>query len=252
MRALWTRPWLVAMAPVSFLVYTVPMGTFQLRPLIILLALAAAAAYWFAVFPKTTWSQVLYLTLIAIPLVFKIFPLLYPRAADIRLDILGHLIWIRVSVITLLRDIQPEGVNFGFWPNRREWLAGLTGFLLLIPAVFPVAYLLGAATYTTPPWTWQETALRAAGTFFGILWVTALSEQFYFRGFLDRWLTPIGSAVVFGLVHLPYRGFPNYGFAAAAAVTGYFYYLAFRRGQGLRAAMVAHALTVMVFKTLFR
>jgi membrane protease YdiL (CAAX protease family) len=58
--------------------------------------------------------------------------------------------------------------------------------------------------------------------------------------------------VLFGLAHLGFRQFPNWRFAVVAGVAGVFYGLAYRRGGGIRSAMVAHAFTVTAWKTLFR
>jgi len=91
--------------------------------------------------------------------------------------------------------------------------------------------------------------------------VVALSEEFFFRGLLQRWIeewsgwpvVAIGVAsALFGLVHLGYRQFPNWQMAVLAGVMGVFYGLAYRTGGGVRAAMVAHALVVTTWKTFFR
>jgi membrane protease YdiL (CAAX protease family) len=58
-------------------------------------------------------------------------------------------------------------------------------------------------------------------------------------------------AVVFGLVHLPCRGFPNRTFASLAAVAGLFYGRAYIEARSVRAAMVTHALVNTVWRTLF-
>ena len=98
------------------------------------------------------------------------------------------------------------------------------------------------------------------GTFFGILWVTALGEEFLFRGLAQQWIgewlkSPwaglLLASLLFGSVHLWFRAFPNWRFAILAAVAGIFYGLAFRRAQSIRASMVAHALTVTTWRLFF-
>ena len=252
LRAEWTRERLAALAPLSYLLYSLPLGVFSGRSLLALLALALAAAYWFIVFPKSRWSQALFVALMAAPLLFKVFPSIYGRAGDLRMDFLGQLVWIRISVVTILRDTEPEGVNFGFWPEWREWKVGAAHFAAALPVVCGLAQWTGFATFTWPVWPWWETLLRAMGTFAGILWVVALSEEFLFRGLLQRWIGLAGASALFGMAHLGFRAFPNWQFALVAAVAGVFYGLAFRRGNGIRAAMVTHALTVAVWRTLFR
>lgn len=252
LRAAWTRERLAALAPLSYLLYSVPAGAFDGKSLLALLTLALVAAYWFAVFPKSRWSQALFVCVMAAPLLFKVFPFIYGRAGDLRMDFLGQLLWIRISVITILRDVEPEGVNFGFWPLWREWKIGAAHFAFSLPVVCVLAQWTGFATFTWPVWPWWETLLRAVGTFAGILWVVALSEEFLFRGLLQQWIGILGASVLFGLAHLGFRAFPNWRFAVVAAVAGLFYGLAYRRAHGIRAAMVTHALTVAVWRTLFR
>ena len=96
-----------------------------------------------------------------------------------------------------------------------------------------------------------ETAGVAVGTFLGMLWVVALAEEFFFRGVmqqgLSRWLGSqttglVLTSLAFGMVHLPFRAFPNWKFALVAAVAGQFYGRAYSQAGGIRAAMVTHAL----------
>jgi membrane protease YdiL (CAAX protease family) len=97
-------------------------------------------------------------------------------------------------------------------------------------------------------------------TFFGVLWVLALGEEFFFRGLMQQWITGwvgnewaglIGTAIIFGAAHLWYRTFPNWRFAAIAGLAGIFYGLAFRQAKSIRASMVTHALTVTAWRTFF-
>jgi len=252
LRAKWTREWLVVLAPLSYLAYSVPLGVFDPWSLMWILAGAAAAAFWFAVFPKQRWAEIAFIALIAAPILFKVFPLIYARAGDVRMDFLGKLVWIRVGVITVLREMKPEGVGFGFWPQPREWKIGAVHYAMLLPVVFALTALTGFAHFQWPAWPWWETALRALATFAGVLWVLALSEELFFRGLLQRWIGLIGASALFGLAHLGFRDFPNWRFALIAGVTGVFYGLAYTRAGGIRAAMVTHALTVATWKTLFR
>jgi membrane protease YdiL (CAAX protease family) len=62
--------------------------------------------------------------------------------------------------------------------------------------------------------------------------VVGLSEEFFFRGMLQQLLTKrlkstiaglLLTSILFGLVHLPFRGFPNWRFALLAALAGIFY-----------------------------
>jgi membrane protease YdiL (CAAX protease family) len=57
--------------------------------------------------------------------------------------------------------------------------------------------------------------------------------------------------LLFGAAHFWFRTFPNWRFAAVAAVAGVFYGLAFRQARSIRASMVTHALTVTAWRLFF-
>jgi len=100
----------------------------------------------------------------------------------------------------------------------------------------------------------------AIATFFGVLWVVALSEEFFFRGLLQQWTSKwmssetaglIVTSLLFGAVHLWFRPFPNWRLAVLAAIAGVFYGLAFQRARSIRASMVTHALVVTTWRVFF-
>jgi membrane protease YdiL (CAAX protease family) len=151
--------------------------------------------------------------------------------------------------------------GFGFWPRLAEWRIGLTWFVLLLPPVFALNALVGFARVGLPDQPPLRAAALALGTFFGILWVVALSEELIFRGLLQRWLAEawgrpraalLVSSLLFGAVHLGFRGFPNWKFALLAALAGAGYGLAFDQARGIRAPMVAHAALVTVWRLFLR
>ena len=252
-RAGWTPLWLTLLAPLPYLLYTLPLGLARLLDVAVILAASGLISHWFQRLPRRPWLDWLFIALAAAPVLFKVFALLYPSAAPgLRMDFLGQLLWIRVTIATILNGWRPEGIGFGFWPTRREWGIGALAYAGMLPVLFGLAELTGFARFAWPPWGWAETLARVVGTFFGILWVVALSEELLFRGLLQRAIGIVGAAVCFGLVHLGFRQFPNWRFALVAGVAGLFYGLAYRRAGSIRAAMVAHALTVVTWKTLFR
>lgn len=251
-RARWCRGALVAAAPLSYLIYAAPLGSWSGWSTAALVAMAAAVVCWRQVCGARPWAQYGLLALLVGPILFKVFALLYAPAAGFRMDFLGQLMWIRTSVLTVLWDLEPRGVRFGFWPERKEWKSGVKWFLLLLPLVCALAWATGFARPAWPAEEWGVVALKAAGAFFGILWVVALSEEFFFRGLLQQWIGLWAASAAFGLVHLGFRQFPNWRFALVSAVAGVFYGLSFREGGGIRSAMVTHALTVVAWRTLFR
>lgn len=251
-RRRWQRRMLVVAAPLSCALYHVALPVSSLKSV---LGLGAMAAVFVGLSPSLSrrrhgWIWVT--ALAAAPILLKTFRLFYPPAGELRMEFLGQLMWIRTTVITVLRDLEPEGVNFGFWPQAREWKTGILYFVLMMPVALGLAWATGFAQPALPegPWTW--TAARAAAAFFGILWVVALSEEFFFRGLLQPRIGLWAASALFGLAHLGFREFPNWRFALIAAAAGVFYGLAYRAGGGIRASMVTHALAVTAWRTFFR
>src|SRR5262249_26742277 len=135
-------------------------------------------------------------------------------------------------------------------------------FLALLPAAALVAWLVKFGTPHLPGSGWTRIPVIAVGTFFGILWVTALGEEFLFRGLLQPWLGQwlrnewvglLVTSALFGLIHLwmPRNRFPDWQFVALVATAGVFYGLAFRQAKSIRASMVTHALTVTAWRVFF-
>lgn len=261
-RCRWRWQWVALLAAGPYLLYTLPLGLASPAPLAVLVLLAAAASAWFRFVPRGRLADFAFVALMAAPLIFKLFPLIYPKAhEDLRLDFLGQLLWIRAGVVAVLHDRAQRGIHFGFIPSRQEWMTGLKWFVYALPVVLGLVVATGFAKFVLPTAPWWATTATAAGTFLGILWVVALSEEFFFRGLLQQWLAELTrsrwaalliASALFGAAHLGFREFPNWRFALIAGVTGIFYGLSFEKGSGIRAAMVTHALLVTVWKTLFR
>jgi len=254
----WTPARLVLLAPVPWLVYSIPCGVFQPYGMVALVALVAVAAFWFHFLPPSRCTDLGFVALMAAPILFRWFGPIYPRPwPKVPVEMLGHIAWIHAGLATVL-NVRRVNPGFGFWPEWRHWRAGLLWFALSLPPVAGLVYLLGFAHFELPAAGYKYAV--ALPTFFGILWVVALSEEFFFRGLLQRWLEEwtgfpilaIGIAsTLFGLAHLGYGHFPNWDMVLIAAVMGVFYGLAYRQGGGVRAAMVAHALVVTAWKTFF-
>jgi uncharacterized protein len=230
------------------------------RALLLVGALAALASRWRLVLPAHPVADIGFLLFMGAVLMSGVFRLAYPRPViDVPAEVLGHLMWVRIGITAVLLFRPPEGIGFGFWPRAQDWRIGLREFAFLIPVAIPAALWLGFAQLR-PARSVAQTSVIAVLTFLAILWVVALSEEFFFRGLLQNWLsrwtgstvTAIAiTSVLFGLVHLPFREFPNWKFAALAALASVFYGRAYQRARSIRAAMVTHALVVTVWRTLF-
>ncbi len=258
-REFWTPARLMFLAPVPWLVYSIPCGVFRPHAMVALLGLVAVAAFWFHVLPKSRFTDLGFVTLMAAPILFNWFGAIYPRPwPKVPTEVLGHVVWIQVGLATVL-NVRRIDAGFGFWPELRHWRAGVLWYAASMPPVLALVYGLGFAHFELPATGYKYAA--ALPTFFALLWVVALSEEFFFRGLLQRWIEEWSgrpalaiaiASVLFGCAHLGYRAFPNWEMALLAAVMGVFYGLAYRQGGGVRAAMVAHALVVTTWKTFFR
>lgn len=248
---------MIGSAVLPYLIFGLPSGTFGWAQLGVLAALAALASFWFRVMPWYPALDISFLALMAGVYLAKPFHWIYqPPVPQLEIAVLGQLLWIRLGVLAVLEIRRFEGLGFGFIPSGREWLAGLKNFACFMPLGGALMYGLEfARLQPAEGWWW-----KAPVTFIGILWVVALAEEVFFRGMLQqylvRWLGSAGgvalTALVFGAAHLPFRQFPNWEFAALAALAGVFYGVAFLEGRGVRAAMVTHALTVAAWRTLFQ
>lgn len=252
---------LTAAAILPYCLATLAFGTFQWRALGWIALLAGASSFWYILLPKKPAADLLLLVFMAavwLAALFKqwyICP--YPR---LNLPVLGQLMWFRTGLFSMLSIRRVRGVGFGFWPKAREWKIGVAYFAAFVPVAAVLSHFIGFARLRWPPAGWEKTSLVAIGTFFGILWVVALAEEFFFRGLLQQWLVSwtrseaaglILASLLFGSVHLFYHAFPNWKFAILAAVAGIFYGLAFRQARSIRASMVAHAFVVTAWKVFF-
>lgn len=213
---------------------------------------------WFAFFHGSLLTDLAFLALLAAFVLTKLARQIYVSPVPMQAvihglvikvppDLLGHLMIIRLGACALLMQRRFADLRFGFVPSLRESIVGIRFFLYFLPVGFPLGWWLGITLRGRPGPAWE-----AIGVFLGVLWVVALSEEFVFRGILQQGLARLTgrpvwalliASLIFGLCHLPFRGFPNWRMAALAAVAGAFYGEAYRQA-GVRASMVSHALVV--------
>lgn len=252
---------LAASAVAPYWLYSVPTGVFDWNSFASLALLALIAAYWFVLLPHRGAVDLLFLGFMAAIMLAKPLPGLYARPhPEVRLEFLGQLMWFRLGVLAMLSIRGVQGVGFGMFPKRHEWFIGLRYFVAFLPVAAILGYVTGFAAFGLPEMPAWKIALLGVGTFLGVLWVVALGEEFFFRGLLQQWMTRwwgsrvlglLACSAVFGLVHLPFREFPNWRFALLAAVAGLFYGRAFQAAKGIRASMVTHALVVTTWRVFF-
>ena len=252
--------WLSALIP--YLIFSLSAGTFQRNAFYLLALLTAVFCFWHAILPRRLAFDIGFLVIAAAPFITRVFARIY-RSPDphLRVDILGHLMWIRLGLVAILvlREWNPGPV--GLWPNRREWR---TGFLWFALGIAPIAIASVAIhdTHFQPlagPW-WQILAI-AIGTFLGFLWVVALGEELFFRGVIERgllnsWRSPVAavfvSSLFFGSAHLWFRPFPDWRRATVALLLGLFCGTAYIQSGSVRASIVTHSLVVVTWRLFFK
>lgn len=262
-RLVWT---LLVAAWLPYLVYSFSTGTFTIANFLALTGLTALPVLLYATRhrhadPPPFLLDLLFLAIAAAVVLSKLWPELYiggPRRVPAAL--LGQLMWIRLALASglLLRSHLP--IHFGFWPTLHEWTRGLLAAVIAIAIAFPFAYATGFIHPRTGEALQRALALAPA-SFFGYLWVVALSEEFYFRGILMQALTRsfhhdarwalVLTSLLFGLVHLSFGHFPNWPMVCFASALGAGYGWLALQTRSLRASMVMHATVVTVWRTFF-
>ena len=253
---LWVSAWL------PYLTFSLLSGTFVANAFYLLLFLTGIFAFWQAFLPRRPVYDFGFLVIAAAPILMRVFQRIY-RSPDphIQADILGHLMWIRIGVVALLVLRQWNPGEFGLWPRLREWKIGIFYYLLVLLPICLLAIGLHDVRFAPPngdPW---QIAAIAIGTFFGILWVVALSEELFFRGVvtpavLKAWRSPVlavfVSALLYGSSHLWFHAFPNWRRALVATLLGLACGAAYLRSGSVRAPMVTHAFVVTTWRIFFR
>ncbi len=217
--------------------------------------LAAAVAFWFI--PRLTSPamegarNILFLLLLAAIVLSGVLRWIFPAPMPkLPLEVLGHITLLRTGMLAALLFGPAAATGIGFLPRGRDLAWGAVWFAAAAAAAVPLG------------WRWKELRLtghapgvwQSIGVFLGVFWVLALSEEFFFRGLLQQWLsrwtrsTPAGlilASLLFGSVHLGFRGhFPNWHFGILATILGLCCGAAFLQAGSIRASMITHALAV--------
>ncbi|HUP04531.1 MAG TPA: CPBP family intramembrane glutamic endopeptidase, partial [Bryobacteraceae bacterium] len=182
----------------------------------------------------------------------RIYPTPYPH---VEISILAKLAVFQSAALALMAARGMTQTGYGFVPTWREIRIGALHFVYFAPIGLPLALGLRAVHFAKPAPLWV-----VAGTFVAFLWVVALAEEFLFRGVLQALLEErlgnqqaalLATSVLFGLVHLWFRGFPNWRWALVAGTLGWFCGRARNQAGGIRASVVTHALTVAAWRAFF-
>jgi uncharacterized protein len=254
--------WLSALVP--YLLFALRAGTFHKNAFLVVALLTGVLSYWYTVLPRRLSYDIGFLIITAAPIILRVFPRVYVASDDQLRDvpaILGHLMWIRVAIVALLIFREWNPGSFGFWPSTREWRIGIRYYAFAIVPIILLALGLHDVEFAPRQGAWWQVAIFGIGTFFGILWVVAISEELFFRGFIERfllnvWNSRVGavavSSLLFGCAHLWFHQFPNWQRALVAALLGLACGLAYARTGSVRVPMVTHAFVVTTWRLFFK
>jgi uncharacterized protein len=223
-------------------------------------AVGLVLTLWYRVLPPTRAAGILFLALVAAILLLQYFNPVYaainPSFKDLKNTIvIPHISLIAIAVTVLIMEGRVPETGYGFVPSGREWRIGGLHVLYFIPIGLPLALLLHATRFGTPKPAWY-----IAATFIGMFCVLSLSEEFFVRGVLQRWLEDwtgsrggglILASAIFGLLHLPLGGFPNWRWVLVAGVLGWFCGHARNQAGSIRASMVTHAVVATAWRAFF-
>ena len=250
-------PWFLVISFLApYFVYAWNTGEFRWMAFLQLAALSTALSLWYQVLPPAPLADAAFLLLAAaVVLRGYLDPIYASPISGLHLEILGYLALRRLCIMEMLVGRRMDGIGFGFVPSWVEWKIGLRHFLYFLIVGAPLAWATRLLRLGPGMPVW-----KVVGLFFGMLWVVALPEEFFFRGLLQQWvgrwtgrpaLALVIASILFGAAHLGFRGFPNWRFALAAAVAGWFYGRAYRQAGSIRAGMVTHALVVTLWRACF-
>jgi len=252
---------LAASGILPYLMESLRTGTFHLVSFVELLALVLVAAFWYAWIRRGIVADVLFLSFMAAVYLSRPFDHIYGQPAPhAALGILGQLMWIRLGLMAVLSLRSLDDARFGFLPTPEEWRIGVQHFLFFLPIGAVLAYLVRLGKFHPQPLPWWKFGLFLILTFWGLLWVVSLAEEFFFRAFLQRVIARgahsetvglLSAAALFGLAHLPFRKFPNWRLATVAWALGIFCGLSLLRARSVRASMVTHALVATTWRMFF-
>lgn len=256
----------VAAAAASYLVYSLPTGVFRAAGLIELAAIAAVPAFvfvlWPAVTPGLTWQDAIALGAIAGADLSKVFRRIYLSPIEgLHVEFLGRIMMAGVGALAYLSIRRIGHTGYQLWTPGKSWKVGLKYFALLIPVAVAAGVGIGFAGFQPvrldgwlyPFWT--------IATFAGSYAFLALYEEFFFRGVVQNLsahslknpaLAQAFTSIIFGACHLAWRRFPNWRFAALAAIAGWFFGQAYRQRRSVVDSAVSHALVVTTWRMLFR
>jgi membrane protease YdiL (CAAX protease family) len=260
LRALLTTSWSRVAAPavlvVPYLLYALPLGEFQWSFAVALAVTPVVLSLILELAPKVQrliWQDVLVLLALAVMLEVRVFSGAWPHPG---LGSLPKLYLCDVALYLYLVVRGVEGAGYSFTPEASAFGIGVREWLYFAPFAFGLGFALHFIRFYPRTHSVVQIAAGLLVTFL----LTAVPEEFFFRGVLQNLLEPhlgrmraLGAAsVLFGLSHFHKGAAFNWRYVLIAAIAGVFYGRAWRARRQLLASSVAHTMVDVVWSLWYR
>lgn len=250
-----------ASAILPYLIFSCAPGTFRPLPALCWIGISATVSICFLnPIRSKLWAGVrdlAFLSFLAALIISGalrwIFPIPFPK---IPMEVLGHVTLVRSAILSILLLRGTGETGIGFVLRWRDLAIGALWFVACLATATP----LGIALEQLHLATRRPVFLPSIALVLGVFWVLALSEEFFFRGLLQPWLTDwtgsraaalILASFLFAACHLGFRGaFPNWRVASLSLILGLCCGAAFLHSGTIRASMVTHTLAVCAWRLL--
>jgi membrane protease YdiL (CAAX protease family) len=254
----------VAASVAPYLVYSVPTGVFRFPALLELAAVCLILGFIFVAVPTKAagfaWQDAAALGTVGVVMMGRLWRGVYRSPmAGLRLEVMGQILLIGLGAVAYVSLRRLPRTGYRLWPSRAELKTGVAQFVLFVPIGLVAGWGLGVVRFHLPEAGAPMFLLRIAGTFLGMYAVVALFEELFFRGVLQNLLAqslgrPLAAqaiaSVVYGLCHLPFRGFPNWRLAVVTTILGWFCGQAYRQRESIVASSITHALAATAARVL--
>ena len=261
LRAVLQTPWLRVAAPallvVPYVLYALPMGEFEWRYALAFLVAPMIPGMVLERAPKVQkllWQDVVVLLALWLTLELRWLSGAWPHAGMGSLPKL-YLCDIALYLFLVVRGV--EGVGYSLPPSASAFAIGAREWLYFTPFGIGLGFALHFIGFYPRVQSMAHIAAAVLVTFL----LTAVPEEFFFRGLLQNLLEPrIGrlpalavASILFGLSHFN-KGAAvfNWRYVLIAAVAGVFYGRAWRARRQLTASSITHTMVDVVWSLWFR
>jgi uncharacterized protein len=232
---------------VPYLLVTLSSGNFSWAWLGLYASLPAGIATLliYARRTRSGWPQFLILAILGLAVDLRWFEPAWPA----HLAVFNKVLLLDAGLYGFVAVRNLDGVGFDLRLRFRDLTIGLREVVFFLPLALALGLGLGFL-HLHPFGSLGPVTLQFAGAWIFTLFLIAVPEELFFRGWLQnllerrmgRWPALIATAALFGLSHFNKRALHfNWRYVLLAAIAGIFYGRAWRRDRRVGASAVTHA-----------